>query len=449
MNQQWIDRLFELGKKEGFEAQEIYMQSSKSLSISIYEGEIDKYSLSENGGLSYRGIFNGKMGYAYTEKMDDYAIEMLVHEAIENAKVIEQNDEVFLYSGEGTYHFVQLPDDKTESTSIEEKIDVLLAVEKKLKNYDTRIKRLTYDSLNEIESKRMIQNTLGLKLEESQCYSMIYAGVVAEADNDVRTGMGFDISTHFEDLSPEKIISEAANKALKMLGAKTIASKEYPVVFKKETFGELVGAFSGIFSAEAIQKNLSKLKGKLGTQIASELFTLRDEPFIESALEKTAFDAEGVPTISKAIIENGVLKTYLYNLKTANKDGVKSTGNASKGSYKGSVGISPTNLYIESGKTSFEALIQSTEEGMYITNLQGLHSGLDPISGDFSIQCQGFVIEKGQIGRPVSQITVAGNYFEMLMNIEAIGNDTSFSAENGGEIASPTAKIKALSISGE
>jgi PmbA protein len=136
-------------------------------------------------------------------------------------------------------------------------------------------------------------------------------------------------------------------------------------------------------------------------------------------------------------------------LKTAKKDGIETTGNASKGSYKSSIGISPTNFYVEKGKRSLEEMIASVEKGIMITELQGLHSGLNSISGDFSLAALGYLIEDGKISRPVEQITVAGNYFEMLNNIEETGSDLKFGLPGGAYIGSPSLKIKKLAIAGE
>ena len=208
-------------------------------------------------------------------------------------------------------------------------------------------------------------------------------------------------------------------------------------------------AFTGIFSAEAVQKNLSLLKGKLNEKIASDKFTLIDDPYMEDGLASKSFDGEGVACKYKRVIDKGVLKTYFHNLKTAKKDGVETTGNASKGSYKSSIGISPSNFYVEKGERELNEMVADLDKGILITELQGLHSGLNSISGDFSLAALGYLIESGKISRPLEQITVSGNYFEMLKNIEETGSDLKFGLPGGAYIGSPSLKIKKLSIAGE
>jgi PmbA protein len=240
----------------------------------------------------------------------------------------------------------------------------------------------------------------------------------------------------------------AVEEALTMLGAKPIKSMQCPVVIKNDVFAQFFSAFTDLFSAERVQKNLSKLKGKLETKIASETVTVYDDPHLPKGLGTTSFDAEGVATYKKALIEQGTLKTFLHNLKTSNKDGVATTGNAAKGSYKGTIGIAPFNIYIEPGDKSFDDLLQPIEKGVYIVSLQGLHAGINTISGDFSLQCYGYVIESGKIGRPTSQITVSGNFFELLNHMDSIGNDLTFTILGSGYTGSPTVKISGLTISG-
>ncbi|MDW7661920.1 MAG: TldD/PmbA family protein [Bacillota bacterium] len=443
-----IHTLFEKGKNKGFTSQEVYYQESKKLAISVFDGQVDKFTLSEDGGMSYRVIYEGKMGYAYSERFDDEAIEMLLDEAFGNAEVIESEYEVFLHDGSGIYSKIDDFNPELSKQSIDDKIKFLVDVESDLKAYDSRIKRLSYNNYVEVESSRLIINTEGLDVEDRGNYCLAYAMPVVQSDGDTRTGLGYDIGNDFYALSSEKIIMDAAKESLGMLGAEPIASTTCPVVVKNEAFAQLFSAYMGIFSADRVQKDISALKGKIGQLIASEIITLIEDPHMTGAMASSSFDSEGVPTAPKRIIENGILKTYLYNLKTAHKDGVKSTGNASKGSYKGTIGTAPSNIYIEPGKVPFEDLICSIEEGVFIVGFQGLHSGLDSISGDFSLQCHGFEVKNGKLGKPVSQITVSGNFFEMLNAIDAIGDDLIFSIMANDFMGAPSIRINKMAISG-
>ncbi len=449
MNAHLIEKLFEKGEVKGFEAQEIYYMRNKNTEISVYNGEIDKYNLSEDGGLSYRGMYKGKLGYAYTELLDERSLDMLVDEAYENAVVLELEDEVFLHDGQGDYHKIDNFNPLLNKVPMEEKIAFMLSLEADLKQFDPRVKNVSNNSYDEVESFRWIKNTKGLDVKDTTNYCLAYAMPVVEDTEDTRTGLGYDISNDFYKLSKENIIKEATSEALTMLGAKSTKSRVCPVIIKNETFAQLFSAYVGIFNAERVQKKLSAMAGKIGESIASSVLTVFDDPHLPLGLASSNFDAEGVATQKKAIIDKGVLKTYFHNLKTSNKDGIASTGNASKGSYKGTVGIAPSNLILTPGDLSLEEMAATIKDGVYVVSLQGLHAGIDTISGDFSLQCHGYMIESGKIGRPVSQITVAGNYFEMLKDIEMFSNDFRFSILSSDYTGSASVKIKALTISGD
>ncbi|GAB6106976.1 TldD/PmbA family protein [Fusibacter bizertensis] len=449
MNDQFIEALFIKGKAKGFDEQEVYYLKNKNTEISVYQGQLDKFNISEDGGLSYRGMVDGKLGYAYTEIMDEAAIDMLVEEAFANAKVIEAEDEVFLHDGKGEYTKIDNYNPSLELVPIENKIQFMLDLEQSILTADSRVKTMSQNSYDEVESIRRIKNTKGLDLTDQVSYCLAYAVAIVEENEDKRTGLGYDISNTFDALSIEKITKEATQDALKMLGAKSIKSMNCPVVIKNETFAQLFSAYIGILNAERVQKKLSKLGDKLGEVIASPVLTLTDDPHLKGALSSSAFDAEGVATYQKSIIEKGVLKSFFHNLKTASKDGVVSTGNASKGSYKGTVGVAPSNLVIEPGESSLEEIFTTIDRGVYIIDLQGLHAGIDTISGDFSLQSYGYLIENGKLTKPVSQITVAGNFFEMLMNIECFADDFRFSILSSDYTGAASVKISALSISGE
>ncbi len=443
-----IEKLFELGKKEGFEEQEVYEVNSESLEISVFDGEIDKYSMSQEGGLSYRGLLNNKMGYSYTEKVEDSTIDMLVAEAKANAEIIESEDKVFIFKGSPHYKTFDHYKASLKERPVKDKIDFMLDLEKAIKEADSRVKSLAYNGYNEVTFSKHIANTHGLDIAEKKNFCVAYAMVVVEEKGDTRTGMGVDIGETFEELSIEKIVKQAVGEAVQMLGAEPIASKNMPVVFKNTVFADLLSTFIGNYSAESVQKDLSKLKGKLGEKIAADCVTFVDDPHMDKSYFAMSFDAEGVATKPKNIIENGVLKTYLHNLKTANIDGVESTGNAAKGGFKGTISIAPNNFYLKEGTHSFEEIIGSVEDGIYLVSLQGLHAGVSSISGDFSLQCYGYQIEQGKLTKPVSQITVAGNYYELLNDIEMVGNDLEFSFA-GSDSGSPTVKVKSLAISGK
>lgn len=448
-NRELIEKIFSRGKELGLGDMEIYIQGNKQFDTRIFEGEIDKYSISDETGLSFRGMYNGKMGYSYTEKVDESSIDMLIKEAIENAVTIDSEDKEEIFAGSKEYKEVSTYNSELENVTTEQKIEFAKTMEKAAFEADKRVTSVSYCLYDEITGYSLLANTKGLNLENKYNLAQAYIAVVVKEGDDVKTGANFVISNDFSKFNPEELASVAVKEALSMLGAESIDSGNYPVILRNDVAASILQAFSSVFIAENVQKNLSLLKGKLNEQIANELISIVDDPFLKDGVASTPFDGEGVATKYKKVIDKGVLKTYLHNSKTARKDGVESTGNASKSSYKSSVSISPTNMYIENGNTSIEEMIYNTEHGIMIIDVQGLHSGLNTVSGDFSLSAYGYLIEKGKIARPVNQITIAGNLYEVLKSIEAVGNDLKFGFPSSGYIGSPSLKVSGLAIAGK
>ncbi|MBP1926650.1 PmbA protein [Sedimentibacter acidaminivorans] len=444
-----VDKLFAEGKKHGMEEMEVYYGGGNSLTLKVFEKELDGYSLSEVEGLSFRGIYNGKMGYSYTEKVDETSIELLVKGAIENAKVIDSDDEELIYEGSKEYNEVNNFNEALKDVKEEDKIKFVKELESECLKIDKRIVSVETCVYGDGYGETVMSNTKGLYLQEKSNIAYTYVVVIAKESEHIKTGFSYRTGNDFSKFNAKEIAEEAVKEALSHLGASSIKSGDYSIVLRNNASADMLESFAGIFSAENVQKDLSLLKGKLNEKIGSDKFTLIDDPFMEGGLSSKSFDGEGVACKFKKVIDKGTLKTYLHNLKTAKKDGVETTGNASKSSYKSPIDISPTNFYIDKGNKSFDEIISSIDRGILITELQGLHSGLNTISGDFSLAALGFEIENGKIKRPVEQITVAGNYFDMIKDIEEVGTDLKFGLPGDAYIGSPSLKIKKLSISGE
>lgn len=443
-NENLLEKIMDRAQEE-LEDIEIFLQGEKELTLEIFQGEISKYNIAETEGLSLRGTYRGKMGYAYTEKLDESSIDMLISELIENSKFVVDDGEV-IYGGSKEYRELE-EIDRLDELSIEEKIELLKTIEAEGLDLDSRISpnRFIYtESLN----RRQLINNKGVNLKDSSSLGGIYYSVIARDGEDVKTGGSSSLFRSLKEIEPKEIAKEAVEEALSMLGAKTVKSDDYKVVFENETFASLIASFLSVFQAEEVQKGLSLLEGKLGETIASDKVNIVDDPFLENGYGNRSFDGEGTATKFNSIVEDGVLKTYLHNWKTAKKEGLESTGHAGR-HYKGSITTSVNNFYLQPGAKTEEDLLDLVGEGIYLNSLQGLHSGLDPVSGDFSLSASGYRIEGGKKTRPVNQITVSGNFFELFKNIEEIASNLDFGLSSSGRIGSASVYVSKLSIAGE
>lgn len=430
------------------EEAEAFLIKDKQIQIEIYEGEINKYIVAESGGLSLRGSNEGKMGYAYTERIDPSSIDMLVEEALENSRYIDDGEKEIIFEGSPSYEDIDNFNQGLIDFPLEDKISFLKDLELEAKRLDDRVFSVNACAYQEFENHRFIRNSKGVDLEDRSNGAFAYLSVVVKEGEDTKTGMSFRVIKDFSELDYKEIASEAVESGLSMLGAESIESDNYPIVFENKTFANLLSAFISVFSADNVQKGLSALKDRMGDKIASSLLTLVDDPLLEDGFASRNFDDEGTRTSFKKLIDKGSLTSFIYNWKAANKDGIESTGNASR-SYKGQVSISPSNLYVERGTSDLSELLETLDRGLFIDNLQGLHSGLNPVSGDFSLSASGYEIIEGKRARAVNQITIAGNLYDLLMDIEAIGKDLEFTIPSNGYIGSPSIKVKSLSVAGK
>ena len=438
--------LFEKAKKDGFEECEIYFSDGESISISVYENEVEKYNLSKSFGLSFRGKINNKMGYSYTEILDEDAIDMLINSAKNSAALIENEDEQFIYGGDKIYSEVKTYSKELENIDPAKMIELALDLEQEAKNYSDKVVNINGCKISYSSSNYGIYNTKGLELTNKDNILTSYVVPVVEDKSGKNDGVGYVVASSIEEVNPKKIAKEGVEEALSKLGGKSIPSGTYNTIIYNEAMVQLLETFAGAFSGDAAQKGLSLLKGKEGEMIASSIVTIVDDPLLDGGLASAPFDDEGVATFTKELVYEGKLNTLLHNLKTAHKQGVKSTGNGFKSSYASSVGVSESNLYIRKGKKSLEDLIKEINEGVIITDLAGLHSGANVVSGDFSLAAKGFYVEDGKKSFPVEQITLAGNYFDLLKNIVEIGDDLKFPMSNVG---SPSVIVTGLSIAGK
>jgi PmbA protein len=434
-----LDKLFKRAKEKGITDLEIFSSARNSLSIEIFDGEVDKYEIADTDALTIKGVYNNKMGTFRTEVLDDEVIDEILDTIIASAKEIDSLDDAIIYEGDD--HYEKLDDIFNEdlfNLDVQKKIDHLLALDKYLHDYDERV-TVVETMYSENTNAVLLKNSKGINLENKANSAYIGGSVIVKDEHDQRVGFDVTISNDFNDFDIETVGKDIIDDALASLGAKPVPSDNYEIVFSNGAIATLLSAFQGIFSADNVQKGLSLLKDKLGQTIGSELVTIVDDPFMKKSSRSRSFDDEGVATSYKELIGKGELKTYLHNLVTAKKASVKSTGNGFGGS------VSPVNLKLEAGEHSLDDLLSSCKKGVYITNVQGAHAGVNAVSGDFSLQASGYYLEDGKKVRPVALITVAGNFLEMLNDITMVGSDLKMSYYG---VTSPSIKVKSMPVSG-
>jgi len=432
---------------QGITEYELYYQVGSSTSVDTFQHQINEFSSSYSGGLCFRCIVGGKMGYASTEDLSAEQAALVVAKAADNASVLEAEEQVFL--GEGGQEYEPLELEPYALPTTEELIAKVLETTEKIYAADPMVIDGCQTQGILESSEVAIYNSKGLDLHyANNATGLIVVGVVSngqEMSNDYQIKLG-----KLDQIDVDKLVNKAVSEAKVKLGGDVAPTGQYPVVFSPDAMCSLLQVYSSVFNSENAQKGLSKLASSEGQTIAAPCVTLIDDPFHKENPEPINFDAEGSPTHKKAVIENGVLNTLLYNLKTAAVAGKKTTGNASKAGYDSSVGIRPFTMYLSAGEMTEEELFAKAGNGVYITDLSGLHAGADPISGDFSLQSAGYMIEDGKKAGYVKTFTVAGNFYELLKNIDALSDQVVLPMAMGmTAFGSPSVLVSGLSIAGK
>ena len=434
-------------EEAGITEYELYYEAGSSINVDTFRHSINEFSSTTVGGVCFRCILDGKMGYAATEALNEEQARAIVAKAADSAAVLEAEEQVFL--GEGGQEYEPLHVQQHDLPGTEALIEKVLDAQEKLYAADPMVIDGCQANGFIGSSEIAIYNSKGLDLQyRNNSSGLLMVGVVSDG-KEMANNYEFKLGK-LDAIDSEALAKKAVDGARQKLGGEPAPTGQYPVVFNPDAMSSLLQVYSSVFSSEAAQKGLSRLGDQEGQVIAAPIVTLVDDPFHPENPEPINFDAEGSPTHKKNIIEKGQLKTLLYNLKTAAVAGKRTTGNASKAGYDSPVGLRPFTMYLEGGDITEEELLQKAGNGVMITSLGGLHAGADPISGDFSLQSSGFMIRDGKKCEYVKSFTVAGNFYDLLKNIVALADNCRLPMALGmTAFGAPSVLVEGLSVAGK
>lgn len=422
---------------------EAYIIEESSTAIEVKEQKVDSFQSAASRGFALRVLLGNKLGFSYTSDNSPPAIDRLIKEAFENAENNESDVYISFAKPSQGASVKSLYDDKLKGVGEKEKIERGMKLERAALQYDKRIKNIRHACYEDSEYNRVLVNLNGVKSFYSDTVCSTSIMLVAEENGNSETGWEFDYNRFYDSLKIDEVGIEASKKAIGMLGAKRINTCRIPVILDPKVSCDFIGILSSSLSADSVQKGKSMLADKLNSEIASPILNLIDDGTLDGGIGSAPSDGEGTPARRTPMIEKGYLKAFLHNIYTANKWKTASTGNSVRGGFKGLPGVGITNLFLEKGNISREALIKGIDKGLYITEAMGVHTA-NPISGDFSIGIAGHWIEKGEISFPVRGVVMAGNILELMKGVEAVADDMRFF----GRIGSPSIKISEVVISG-
>lgn len=443
-NDDVVDRALEALRAARVATAEVLVRDALSGSVETKDDAIDVVTARGERGLGVRVLDGQRIGFAHTSDLAPPGIEACVDQARRMATITEPDEDIRIAAEPLEVVDLDIFQPGLEDRPLADRGAIALAVEKAARSVDPRITHFRKTSYSDAEVTTVIATTHGVRASYRESFCGAMTSAVATQNGERQIGYHGEGARRLAELDPTSIGTRAAQRALEKLGAQPFPTGKLPIVLDPWMAMSLLGAISPLFSADNVLKGRSLFAGKVGARVANERVTIVDDARRRGGLRSAPFDGEGVVTTTRTLIDRGVLRGYLVNLKTARKLSTAPTGNARRGSYASPSRIGPSNFYIGAGTDDPASAVRGLDRALAVTSLLNLHT-IDPVSGEFSLGATGTYLEKGAPLHPVQGITIAGNLTHLLSSISAVGTDLTFGSSG---IGSPTLVIAELSVGG-
>jgi PmbA protein len=439
-------RAVEAALAAGASDAEAWVERSVSRRVRVYEGAVESLSDAGGRGFGVRAFAGTRSGYSYGTDLSEDGVVEVAAAASEAAEVADEDEHAGLPEEYGSADVDGLASPELSAWSTERKVELALAVERaaRARAGITQVETTMYsDGEGEVALANSRGFTGGYTATQAWAYASAFAGQGAE----LMTGLGVGVGRDPAALDPEAIGGEAAERALALVGAGQPQSRRCAVVLDAFVAASFVGFIGSMLSADAVQRGRSLFAGREGDEVADPGLAVADDGTRPDGPSSAPFDGEGSPSRRTPLIEGGRLQTYLFDARTARKAGRATTGNASRGSYRSPPVVGTSNLVVEPGGDDLESLVGLAGDGLYVTDVAGLHSGVNPVSGMFSVGASGRLIENGELAAPVRELTIASDLVSMLKAVRAVGSPARW-VPFGGSIRAAPILIGEMSVSG-
>jgi PmbA protein len=441
-----LDRIVAAAQAAGADEAEVFGQRSVSRRIKVFGGDVEELDQAVRQGLGLRVLRAGAVGYAYTSDVTVAGVDELVRRALAHAAVTDPDEHALLAAPADGYPPVDVYDRRLDDLSVEEKIGMARDAERAALDHDPRVKLVEDTIYADDDAGVALVSSLGVRgsYREDDCYLFLY--VLAEQDGAVETGIAYDVGRYPAGLDATACGIEAATRACRLLGARACPSFKGTAVLEPYVAASVLNVLGSALTAEAVQKGRSLFARLEGTPVAAPIVTLLDDGTHPQGLASAPFDDEGTACRRTPLISAGVLQGFLYDVRTAHKAGRTSTGNGLRGSYQGLPSVRPTNLVLEGPATPVAQIVAGIERGVLVTDAVGVHSGANPVSGEFSVGISGILIENGRLTQPLREVTLSSDILSMLKGVMALGDDARWVPS--GSVLVPSVTIEGMSIGG-
>ena len=423
-----------------------YTERSVEREIRVYDGAVESLTDASSRGVGVRAFVDGRWGHAYGTDLSEDGLRELAAAAYGAAGVADADEHAGLPAETRATDVGDLRSAELAEWSTERRVELALEVERAARNHPetTQVEQVVYA---DTDGEAALANSRGFAGTFATSAAWAYASAFAGEGEDLMTGLGLGIGRGPEALDARSIGVEAAERAAALTGARQPKSRRCPVVFDAFVAASFVGFIGGMLSADAVQRGRSLFAGREGEEIASPRLRLADDGTAPDGLATSPFDGEGSPRRRVGLVEDGRLLTYLFDARTARKAGRETTANAVRSSYREPPSVGTGNLVVEPGESSLEDLVREAGDGLYVTDVVGLHSGVNPVSGTFSVGATGRLIEGGQLGAPVREITIASDLVSMLRAVHGVGSEARW-VPFGGSVKAVPLLLGEMAVSG-
>jgi PmbA protein len=428
---------------------EAYVLRSKEVDVKVFGGEVESLAVAEVEGVGIRVIVDARQGYAWAGSLDTDVVAETLTEARDNAS-FGAPDESYALASPADVGGIAVPDldlwrEELLSVPTADKVALAIELEAATRAVDPRVRGVESVSYGDAATESAVATSLGVEVQTRRTTCACSAFAMAGEGTETQTGSGFSAGRAFTDLRAGEAARDAAERAVRLLGAKQVPSQRLPVVMDPLVTRSLLGLLGGALSGEAIVKGRSLFVGREGESVAASTVTLLDDPTIEAAFGATSHDSEGVPTRPVPLISGGRLDSFLHNVYTARRAGANTTGSAVRGGFKSPPGVGARALHLVPGDFTPDAILASAPVALYVQSVSGLHSGTNPVSGDFSVGAVGLIVRDGEFAEPVREVTIASTLQRMLHDIVHVGSDLTWLP---GGAAGMTLLIGDMSVGG-
>jgi PmbA protein len=427
---------------------EAYAQRETGREIRVHNGEVESFTAATERGIGVRAWIGKRVGYAFGTDLSEDGLDEVAARAATAARVSDEDDSAGPPEPDGAQPELSgIRDPEIGVWQGDRLVEIPLEIERAALRHDKRVSGVEQAVYADADEEVAIHSSTGVmgRYETSSCYAYLQA--LAEGEGAKETGLGFGLARGPGGLDPEAIGREGAERAAAMIGAGKPASRACPVLFDPTVAASFAGLIGSVLGADTVQRGRSPFAQLLGEEVASDELLLHDDGLDPEGLQSSPCDDEGTPRSRTALVEGGRLRTFLHDTYTARRGNASPTGNAGRSGYRSAPSVSTSNLVIGTGRLSFAELLAAMGEGVYVTDVAGLHSGVNPVSGVFSVGASGRMVSGGEPTEPVREFTIASDLVSMLQAVREAGSEHRW-VPFGGSVRTPPLLIGEMTVSG-